>query len=169
MLYRYLFVGDVAVLSSSYELWQPRSLLHHPFLFPASAQETWQWRFVIPWEGLFRGWEAIAQPPDVVSGIRACFELVTVVTLGVATVFAFLRLPRSYAIYMLLMFLGVLMWVDAVRPFSTVYRHTLLFFPGFLLLALAGKRVWFHRLLLLSFIPLLAIFTSLFVGWYWMG
>jgi hypothetical protein len=165
MLYRYFFVGNVGPVGS----WQLKSFLHHPFLFPSAAQETWQWRFVMPWEGLLRGWEAIVQPTDFIFTVRACLELLAILGLGVAVLLSYRRLSFSYTLYMLLMYLAVLMWVDAVRPFSTIYRHSLLFFPAFLLLARATRHRWSHRLLLSLSISLLVIFTSLFVGWYWMG
>jgi len=169
MIYRYVFVGDITMLSGSVEIWQVKLLLHHPFVFPAAAQQTWRWRFVMPWESLVQGVETVLMSADIISRVRAYLELSAVASLGVATVSAFTRLSRSYAIYMLLLFLSVLMWVDTPRPFSTIYRHSLLFFPLFILLGGTGQRTWFHRVLLLAFVSLLAIFTAFYVGWYWMG
>jgi len=123
----------------------------------------------MPWESLVQGVETVLMSADIISRVRAYLELSAVASLGVATVSAFTRLSRSYAIYMLLLFLSVLMWVDTPRPFSTIYRHSLLFFPLFILLGGTGQRTWFHRVLLLAFVSLLAIFTAFYVGWYWMG
>ncbi|MSP11504.1 MAG: hypothetical protein EXR62_00970 [Chloroflexi bacterium] len=163
MLYRYIFLngaGDGTTAAGG----------QNTFVFPVAAQQVWAWRFVPPWEGLLRGIVMALTPAAPVQWVRSILELGMVLALGAAVPWVWRHAWRPYAIYLLVVWLALLCWVDALRPFSTVYRHSLLFFPIVIVLAdnFEKRRVDDRGLALIS-LGLLTIFTTFFVMWYWMG
>ncbi len=162
MVYRFVVIGNMPGGSTS-------SLFRHPFFYPTAAQKVWAWRFVMPWEGVERAVAALFVPQDATSWVRAGLELAWVIGLVLAAVATWRRLPGIYGVYMVVLLGVTLMWVDTLRPYSTIYRHGLLYFPVFMLLGIAGARPWIHRALVAVFVPAQALFTAFFALWYWMG
>ncbi len=162
MVYRYFIIGNPAAEESG-------SILRHPFFYPRAAQDVWAWRFVMPWEGMRRAVAALFAVQDGISFVRAGLELTWVICLAAAALVVWRRLPGFYGVYMGALLLVMLMWVDATRPYSTIYRHGLLYFPAFMIVGVEGKRPWVHRTILGAFVPSQALFMAFFVLWYWMG
>ena len=48
-------------------------------------------------------------------------------------------------------------------------RYMWVLFPAFILLARWGERPWLDRLITVSFLLGLGLFTALFANWYWVG
>jgi hypothetical protein len=69
---------------------------------------------------------------------------------------------------------GALVTLGALIPFSSGLlmsqrRYMWVLFPVFILLARWGERLWLDRLVTVSFLLGLGLFTALFANWYWVG
>lgn len=83
---------------------------------------------------------------------------------------AFWRLPRAYAAYALAVVLLPLSFPSAFVPLLSMPRFVLAAFPIFILLALwADKRPWLDKLIVVSSLTFLGLFTAKFVVWTWVA
>jgi Gpi18-like mannosyltransferase len=106
------------------------------------------------------------------SGLTRFLRTLNTVDLGVAvllieaTIVAFWRLPRIYAIYLaasigLFLSSSVQHW-----PLQSLSRYSLVLFPLFFLLAQLGANRYWHRAILVVSASILGLFTALFATWY---
>ena len=69
---------------------------------------------------------------------------------------------------------GVFVVLGAVTPFSSGLlmsqrRYVWVLFPAFILLARWGENPWVDRIIFVSSLLLLGLFTAMFANWYWVG
>lgn len=82
--------------------------------------------------------------------------------LAVATAF---KLRPAYSVFAIATFLIPL----STGSVGSMTRYVLMLVPCFLLLAIWGKRMWVDRLVLATFLPLMAYFAVAFSHWYFAG
>lgn len=158
-----------------------------PLLF-SSAQSNWLREMTIPLEGLRQGLvEAldgistiIASPddsylpqidldPKLWSTYNVINFIFALAFLGLC-VASFWRLPLAYSAYALVVLLLPLSTPSTYVPLFSMPRFMLTAFPLFILLALwGGKREWVDRLVTVSFLTFLGLFTAKFVIWTWIA
>jgi hypothetical protein len=88
---------------------------------------------------------------------------------AVLSIAALVRLPSPYGIYCLIMLLTPMTKITDDDRLASMTRYVLVLFPAFVLLGLAGKRPWVHRLIVYPSLVLLGLFTAMFVHWGWAG
>ncbi len=94
-------------------------------------------------------------------------DLIAGLLLIVATVAAWWRLPRSYAIYLAATFLLLFSSVPLNWPLQSTPRYLVVLFPCFMLLGQLGRDQRWDRTILMMSLPLLGLFTALFAMSYW--
>ncbi|MCA9874700.1 MAG: hypothetical protein KC441_13615, partial [Anaerolineales bacterium] len=97
------------------------------------------------------------------------FDFFCAVLLIVGTIFAFQRLNVTYGLYSAMLLLFMLLPVSELKPLYSFSRYVLAFFPLFMLLALAGKNGWVHRLILYPSFILYLYFSGQFFLWGWVA
>ena len=97
------------------------------------------------------------------------FDFFCAVLLIVGTIFAFRRLNVTYGLYSAMLLLFMLLPVSELKPLYSFSRYVLAFFPLFMLLALAGKNGWVHRLILYPSFILYLYFSGQFFLWGWVA
>ena len=97
------------------------------------------------------------------------FDFFCAVLLIIGTVFAFRRLNATYGLYSAMLLLFMLLPVSELKPLYSFSRYVLAFFPLFMLLALAGKNGWVHRLILYPSFILYLYFSGQFFLWGWVA
>jgi hypothetical protein len=117
---------------------------------------AWPWNTVIDF---FRG------PITFHGGPRSKIDFVfTVLCFALGLIGAF-RLPAVYSIYTAASFLFTIGW----GSFGGMSRYSLIIFPIFVVLALAGRTPAFHWALVTISSGLAAFFMILFAHWGWVG
>lgn len=158
-----------------------------PLLF-SSAQSNWLRGLTFPLEGFRQGLmealygiDTIISSPDrsYLPRMDADMKLwatYNVINFGFALAFlglcvaAFWRLPLAWSAYALAILLLPLSTPSTYVPLFSMPRFMLAAFPLFVLLALWGeKREWADRLVTVSFLTLLGLFTAKFVVWTWIA
>lgn len=97
--------------------------------------------------------------------LEANIELIFFLTFFVFSVVIFLRLRKSYGLYM---FLGIFIPL-LTGTLSSIQRFTLILFPVFIYLAKLGKNQIINFIIILIFSFFFGLSTILFVNWYWTG
>jgi hypothetical protein len=87
------------------------------------------------------------------------------ILLLILTLEVWLRLPRVYGVYMLTVALFSLVGGDLI----SMPRFVVPMFPGFIALALLGKRPWVDRIILIVSIALLGVLALMFTKGYWIA
>ena len=136
----------------------------HPFQFLGMQEQYWSKSLTWPWVGINAAWDSIwgREPSEAqMVGWQEFFF----VLLGLAlTVWAWLRLRASYAVWMTL---NWLLWTSTKFVLS-VPRYTLVMFPAYILLArAAGSRAVWNAVITVWSLLFLALFVARFVQGYW--
>ena len=97
------------------------------------------------------------------------FDFFCAILLIVGTVLAFRRLNVTYGLYSAMLLLFILLPVSELKPLYSFSRYVLAFFPLFMLMALAGKNGWVHRLILYPSFILYLYFSGQFFLWGWVA
>ncbi|MCL4369650.1 MAG: hypothetical protein M1380_01905 [Chloroflexi bacterium] len=90
------------------------------------------------------------------------FGLLMAVAFLLLLVVGFARLEVGYSLYALLFFLAPLSRASPLIPLMSFSRYLLLLFPCFVVLAIWGKRRWFHLTVVLLSILLLLYWSAVF-------
>jgi hypothetical protein len=127
----------------------------------------WHHVSALPWAGISTNLRNIAagsaHPTDVLDLLAAGLAI------GLAVV-AWLRLDRSYALYMTAVLLVSVSHLRVPHPMASVGRYTVQLFPAFFILGTWGDRSpWLNRLILYPSIALLLYLSGQFVMWGWVG
>lgn len=132
--------------------------------FLTYQRENFQRYFRPPWEGIRETYYRIFSPKPTDSQMLGVQEL-TFVGIGLlATIFSWLRLRKSYAVWMTL---NWLLFVSTSFVLS-VPRYTLIMFPLFILMARAARRDWYLQVLFIVWSLLyLSLFLTQFVRGWW--
>ena len=157
--WRWLWVGAVGLGFLGY-----LALNYHvtgdPFAFTKLMEDRWYKKFTPPWIGIKDVWERVPGS----NRTEGLHELVFIVLGFVCTVWCWLRLRPSYAIWMTTNWLLITSTAFVV----SVPRYTLTFFPMFILFGLlAAKRPLAGMVITIWSIFFLAIFVSRFVQGLW--
>ncbi|MBK6327371.1 MAG: hypothetical protein IPF56_15750 [Chloroflexi bacterium] len=97
------------------------------------------------------------------------FDFFCAILLIIAAIAAFRRLNITYGLYSALLLLFMLLPASELKPLYSFSRYTLAFFPLFMLLALAGKNGWVHRLILYPSFVLYLYFSGQYFIWGWVA
>ena len=97
--------------------------------------------------------------------ITAGLELISFILFAILCVVVFLKLRKSYALYM---FFGLIL-SPLTGSLMSMNRYVLVLFPAFILLALWGKNKVINYAIVMLFSTLLALNIIMFVNSYWVG
>lgn len=158
-----------------------------PWLF-TKAQHFWLREFTFPLEGLrqgfmaaLRGLDTVASAPDgsylpVMDRDPRLWATYDIISFGFTLVFlalsvaAFWRLPLAYAGYALAALLLPLSYPSTYVPLLSMPRLVLAAFPIFILLGIWGsRRRWVDRVVVVTSLVFLGLFTAKFVVWTWVA
>jgi hypothetical protein len=130
--------------------------------------EPWERAASLPWTTLRSAVEYLSE-----SGLSRLSRTVNTLDLAVAvllieaSIVAWWRLPRAYAIYLTASTCLLLSSTVARWPLQSLARYSLVLFPLFLLLAQLGANRYWHRAILIVSASMLGMCTALFATWYW--
>ena len=85
------------------------------------------------------------------------------------TVLAFRRLGPTYGLYSAMLLVFMLLPTSAQKPLFSFSRYALAFFPTFMILGVAGKNPWLHRLIFYLSVALLLYLSGQFFVWGWVA
>lgn len=118
------------------------------------------------------GLDLIATLRQMVAGgaaFRLFFDFFCAILLIVTTVVAFRRLGATFGLYSTMLLFFMLLPVSELKPLYSFSRYALVFFPTFILLAIAGRNPWAHRLIAYPSIALYLYFSGQFFMWGWVA
>jgi Gpi18-like mannosyltransferase len=146
------------------------------------AQQAWERSLAWPWQGVARAVHFILHSGNVQGNLRNTYlalRTITILDLSCALVVVVLiiagawMLPRSYTAYAAAVWLAVLITpvTGDAQPLAlmSVSRFTVTLFPPFIVLALLGRYRLLDRLVLVTFVALLALYTVIFVRGRWIA
>lgn len=125
----------------------------------------WGTRLVAPWTALHDSLHTLlagGHPEEALN-------LVSSLALVMALALMWGRVPGSYVVYALVSAVPILCRESLVTPQESSARYALTIFPLFVLLALAGRRMWVDRLVLVTFPVLLGALMVAFSHWVFLG
>lgn len=120
----------------------------------------------------FPGLDLITSLRLIVTGgaaFRLFFDFFCAILLIITTVVAFRRLGVTLGLYSSMLLLFMLLPVSELKPLYSFSRYALVFFPTFMLLAIAGRNPWAHRLIAYPSIALYLYFSGQFFMWGWVA
>ncbi len=103
------------------------------------------------------------------AAFRLFFDFFCGILLIVTTVVAFRRLGVTFGLYSTMLLLFMLLPVSELKPLYSFSRYTLVFFPTFILMAIAGRNPWANRLIAYPSIALYLYFSGQFFMWGWVA
>jgi hypothetical protein len=134
-------------------------------------QQYWYQTTNLPGSDILRAINTLffGSPARANEMISLSLDFAVTIFLLVTTVLVWQRLPRMYGLYSVMMFLFILLPTSELKPIYSFSRYALAFFPAFMLLAKAGERPLFNRLILYPFILLYLYFSGQFFVWGWVA
>ena len=137
---------------------------HDPLVFLRASSADLRHTFTWPWQLPGQIVEGARQlgTSSALRGVHFVLNLAITLAFVALTVVIWRKLPFAYTAYTLAFFLYLLLF-SASTPTLAVTgdgRYMLMIFPAFMVLALWGKRPWFHHALLIGMLPLLAILCA---------
>lgn len=112
---------------------------------------------------------ALRQMFSGVGEFRLFFDFFCAILLIATTIIAFYRLGVTFGLYSTMLLLFMLLPVSELKPLYSFSRYALVFFPTFILLGMAGRNPWFHRLIAYPSIALYLYFSGQFFMWGWVA
>ena len=150
-----------------YALWlwhavgDPLAFLH--------AEATWHRGHAWPWQTIALGVQALATQPSKYFTFRAWQELLTVLAMGALAVLAVVRrIPATYLVFALPLYLLFLMQIDPEWPLLSQSRFMLEIFPLSIVLGdVVAHQRWRQVVLIAACVPLQMILLGVFSrgGW----
>lgn len=134
---------------------------HDAFYFTRPLYSNWYKHFEWPWISFIQGINGIRSINNTTDFVYM-FEYVFIVFTLILGVLTFLKLKKSYGVYILLN----LILATSTSFILSIPRYVLVLFPIYILLAKFSNRYLFISLLLV-FIPLLLFFSSLYLRGQW--
>lgn len=140
----------------------PLAYIHRQTRFPWSHITSPPWNtLLLAIQDTFRAdFSSLAR---VVNGT----DLIAGLLLIGATITAWWRLPRTYAIYLSANFVLLFSSVPVNWPLQSIPRYLVVLFPGFMLLGQLGRDERWDRAIVMVSLPLLGLYTALFAMSYW--
>ena len=134
-------------------------------LYFSHVQSNWNRHLAAPWTAIFNSIHQIATSSSPQTVVNQILELVfTSLMIGVL-IAGFRRLKPSYIAYMALSILVPL----STSSLMSMQRFALVLFPMFAIFGLWGARPTINNAIVALSLPLLGLFTVLFVNWYWVA
>lgn len=122
-------------------------------------------KFVLPWDNFVA---AIVRLQDGASLIDLSNLIVTVLFAALVGL-VWLKLPRAYALYALVMFCVPLFRMTTTQPLVSMLRYVLVLFPVFMLLGAWGRNRWVERAVMYPSLLLSFYFSAQFWLWGWVA
>jgi len=146
-----------------------QSSVHDPLAyFHRQSQIPWSHVPSTPWNTLLLAiQDTFRADLSLLTRVVNATNLIAGLLLIAATVAAWWRLPRVYAIYLAATFLLLFSSVPLNWPLQSLPRYLVVLFPCFMLLGQLGRDQRWDRAILLLSLPLLGLFTALFAMSYW--
>jgi len=145
-----------------------------PFAYASAEHTYWTLHTTLPWNTLLDTARAIPKEvPYSYSQLRLILDLAPALLALLLIVVGWRRLPVSYSLLALCLVLIPLtepLYYGGNTPLLiSMPRYVLVAFPIFVVLALYAHRQWLHELIVVVFLPLLGIFTTLFLLGRWVA
>ena len=140
--------------------------------FPWQVQGlVWKEHIGLPWEGIIHNLFAISGqfPPHGGSLFSMSLDLFSALLFIILTIAASRVLPREHLLLMVVLLLIALTRVDQYGVMRSMSRYMLALFPGFLVLARAGRRTAFHWPWIIFSLTLEALASALFFLYFWVA
>jgi mannosyltransferase PIG-V len=131
----------------------------------ALQKDVWGNHAVAPWTALHDSFRTVLDGGHP----EEALNLVSSLALVIAVPLMWGRLPGSYVAYAAVSILPIVCRESLVTPQESSARYLLSVFPVFVLLALAGRRAWVDRLVLVTFPVLLGALTAHFTHFAFLG
>lgn len=133
-------------------------------------QQYWHQTTGLPGSDLLRALQTMFLGGEARAGeFTLWFDFFCAALLLVGVIYTFRRLNPTYGLYSAMLLLFILLPVSELKPLYSFSRYVLAFFPLFMLLALAGRRGWVHRLIFYPSIILYLYFSGQFFLWGWVA
>src|SRR6266487_2063404 len=183
--------GVALLLPMLYLMWKDRSILRMPsywigmfvagdgglfYLYLRSIQVTsgavpfveadWHARLVPPWETY---WYAVR---TILTGNSTFIDVLNwaVMTLVlVLLLWGWKRIPAEYNLYTMFSIFIILIRIVETQPLISMSRYSLMLFPSFYTLSLAGENSWFRRAIIYISILLNLYLSGQFFIWGWVA
>ena len=131
----------------------------------ALQKDVWGNHAVAPWTALHDSFRTVVDGGHP----EEALNLVSSLALVVAVPLMWGRLPGSYVAYAAVSILPIVCRESLVTPQESSARYLLSVFPVFVLLALAGRRAWVDRVVIVTFPVLLGALTAHFTHFAFLG
>jgi hypothetical protein len=160
--WQWLWIGFIGLGIAGYLL-----LNYHvhdnPFIFMTYRREHWFQIVSWPWIGvrekILMAWHGTGEA-GAITGVQ---DLLFLILGFAATIWSFIKLRPSYAVWMTCNWL----LVASTTFIIAVARYTLIMFPLFILFSLLSTRQSWRRILTVWSLLFLALFTALYVEGHW--
>jgi hypothetical protein len=160
----HLLVGLPPLAIAGWDLWV-RVRLGIPGGVLALQKDIWGNHAVAPWTALHDSMRTVFDGGHSEEVLNLASSLALVVTVPLM----WGRLPASYLAYAAVNVLPIVCRESLVTPQESSARYLLTVFPVFALLALAGRRAWVDRLVLVTFPVLLGALVAHFAHFAFLG
>jgi Gpi18-like mannosyltransferase len=140
---------------------------HDPLAFSHSKNADWRRNLTLPWQiprQILNGAGQLGSSSQV-TAVHFVLNLGITVAFIALVVIIWRKLPLTYAVYSLAVFVYLLLFTSSTATLAVTGngRYMLMIFPAFMVLGAWGKWRWLHHALLIGMLPLLAIFTAHFL------
>ncbi|HKR98375.1 MAG TPA: mannosyltransferase family protein [Candidatus Dormibacteraeota bacterium] len=132
---------------------------------PAAAYAPWTNGYAAPWTVLTDSWNSITAGHHV----EEAFNLGAIAVLVAAIAVMWRRLPGEYTAYSLVLLPVLLTREVFFTPLASAARYVVVVFPVFVVLAMAGRRLWLHRAVVAVSAPLMAMLFIAYVRFSFVG
>ena len=157
--WRWFWIGLIPLGFLAY-LWLNHHVTGDFFAFARIEREHWNKRFAWPWFGVHDVWLRTLGL-NINEGLN---EFIAIMLISVCTIWSWLRLRPSYAVWITLNWL----LINSTAFVLSVPRYALALFPIFILFSIActGRRFWYAMLTVWSLLYL-ALYTGRFAQDLW--
>ena len=160
--WQWLWIGLVGVGVLGY-LFLNYRVHGNPFMFMSYRREHWFQIMDWPWIGVrekfLMAWHGTGEG-GVITGTQ---DLLFLILGFAATIWSFIKLRPSYAVWMI----GNWLLFTSTTFIIGVARFTVIMFPLFILFSLIASRRSWHRIITVWSLLFLALFTGLYVEGHW--
>jgi hypothetical protein len=157
--WRWLWIAAIGLGSAGY-FFLNYHVTGDPFAFSKIMEEHWFKKFTPPWVGIFEAWSRIFRF-NLTEGLH---EFIFIVFSFLCTVWCWIKLRPSYAVWMTLNWL----LMNSTTFVVSVPRYCITLFPLFIILAsIAAKRPLAGRIMAATSLLLLALFATKFAHGTW--
>ncbi len=154
----------IALATAALFLWQYVTV-DRAFLL-SSYEGQLHARFVLPWDNIA---EAVRLWIAGRASLIDILNFVATLLFAIMTAVVWLRLPRSYGLYTLVMFLAPLFRMTTTQPLVSMLRYVVVLVPVFVVWGIWGRSAWVNRAVVYLSFPLALYASAQFILWGWVG